>query len=781
MSDKSPRFFLVWLAVWICFGGLGNTQESVQSPIPTAGPETFPNTVPLRLDGDVASHLVDNVDAFLLKRWEVQRAVREKVWQQAIEADNYAEFLRQRRQELRKRLGLVDEPSGVSRPRFLSPIGDTDQVASGPGWQARYITWPAFGDFHAQGILVEPTTDKIRGQVIALPDADETPEDWVGFPREGQVEPGLAARLAQQGFRVVLPALIHRDLSKRNGRANLTSREFVYRPAFEMGRHLIGFEVQEILTARRWLTHLAPEMPIGLLGYGEGAHLGLYAVAIDPELKSVLLSGDFSTKSDLWNQPLDRNVFGRMLHFGDAELALMVHPRPLILEVSRGPEIDLPSEGGAPAKLVSPSLQDAMAEWDRLSAYCQRMGSDSHAQLVDAEGAVLKGDSLELFCNSLAGDEGRPKSYEGGINWNAAKLLEDSVRQQRLVQSMIDHTQRLLVESPYVRKEYMKDLNTSSLEAYEKSSDVYRRRFRNEIIGSIGSELAAIEKANLRTRRAYAGEGWSGYDVVLDLYGKKGEGEDLFAYGILLWPDGIKPDEKRPVVVCQHGLEGRPQDIIAGDHPAYHDFAAKLAQQGYIVFAPQNIYIFKDRFRTLQRKANPLQLTLFSVMVDQHQQITNWLRQLPNVDPSRIGFYGLSYGGKSAMRIPALVDNYCLSICSADFNEWVWKNASTRGNYSYVWTGEYEIFEFDLGSTFNYAEMAALIAPRPFMVERGHFDGVAPDETVAYEFAKVRNLYAARLGLSDRCEIEWFVGPHTIHGEGTFEFLSRHLKWPIRE
>ena len=87
--------------------------------------------------------------------------------------------------------------------------------------------------------------------------------------------------------------------------------------------------------------------------------------------------------------------------------------------------------------------------------------------------------------------------------------------------------------------------------------------------------------------------------------------------------------------------------------------------------------------------------------------------------------------------------------------------------YSYVWTGEYEIFEFDLGSTFNYAEMAALIAPRPFMVERGHFDGVAPDETVAYEFAKVRRLYAADLKLGDRCEIEWFVGPHTINGQGT--------------
>jgi hypothetical protein len=64
------------------------------------------------------------------------------------------------------------------------------------------------------------------------------------------------------------------------------------------------------------------------------------------------------------------------------------------------------------------------------------------------------------------------------------------------------------------------------------------------------------------------------------------------------------------------------------------------------------------------------------------------------------------------------------------------------------------------------------------MVERGHFDGVAPDETVGYEFAKVRHHYAARLGLGDRCEIEWFVGPHTINGQGTFAFLHKHLKWP---
>src|SRR5690606_8498684 len=174
----------------------------------------------------------------------------------------------------------------------------------------------------------------------------------------------------------------------------------------------------------------------------------------------------------------------------------------------------------------------------------------------------------------------------------------------------------------------------------------------------------------------------------------------------------------------------------------------------------------------------PLGKTLFSVIVPQHQQIINWLKTQSFVDPQRIAFYGLSYGGKSAMRIPALVTDYCLSICSADFNEWVLKNASTRHNFSYIWTGEYEIFEWDLGNTFNYAEMAALICPRPFMVERGHFDGVAEDHWVAFEYVTVGHLCGAKLGIGERAYIVWFIGPHTINGQGSFAFLHRDVDWP---
>ena len=82
----------------------------------------------------------------------------------------------------------------------------------------------------------------------------------------------------------------------------------------------------------------------------------------------------------------------------------------------------------------------------------------------------------------------------------------------------------------------------------------------------------------------------------------------------------------------------------------------------------------------------------------------------------------------------------------------------------------------DLANTFNYAEMAALIAPRPFMVERGHSDGVGLDEYVAFEYAKVRRLYA-KLGIADRTDIEFFTGGHEVHLQGTLAFLRKHLRW----
>jgi len=261
--------------------------------------------------------------------------------------------------------------------------------------------------------------------------------------------------------------------------------------------------------------------------------------------------------------------------------------------------------------------------------------------------------------------------------------------------------------------------------------------------------------------------------VTLDVY------PDVVACGILLLPRDLAEGERRPVVVCQHGLEGTSRDVIEHkpDGSAYNECAARLVERGFIVYAPQNPYIGQDHFRTLQRKLNALGKSLFSVILRQHEVTLDWLAAQSFVDPERIAFYGISYGGKTAMRVPSLLTRYCLSICSADFNEWIWKCASAHHRYSYLFTPEYDMCEFNLGNTFNYAEMSWLIFPRPFMVERGHHDGVAPDEWVAYEYAKTFRHYDL-MGLGDRTEMEIFDGPHSIHGVGTFAFLHKHLNWP---
>ncbi len=91
-------------------------------------------------------------------------------------------------------------------------------------------------------------------------------------------------------------------------------------------------------------------------------------------------------------------------------------------------------------------------------------------------------------------------------------------------------------------------------------------------------------------------------------------------------------------------------------------------------------------------------------------------------------------------------------------------------------TIEWEMPYWNLGHTFDYAEMAYLMIPRPFMVERGHLDLVGRDHWVAHEYAKVRWLYD-QLGLGDRTAIAFFQGGHAMKAEDSFRFLRHHLHW----
>jgi dienelactone hydrolase len=756
----------------------------------TRAAEPLPGTKPLTRDGDLAAQMVEGIDKYLMGELAASVEHRKAYWKPDYSSPAaYQKSIQANRDRLKKMLGVVEARVPFTDLDYVSSTNSPALVAQTKDYKVFAVRWPVLPDVEGDGLLLEPT-GKVVASVVAIPDADWTPEMLVGLAAGVPEKSQYARRLAELGCRVLIPTLIDRkDTYSGNpalGRmTNQPGREFIYRMAYEMGRHIIGYEVQKILAAVDWFAREKNHPPIGVMGYGEGGLLALYAAAGDdgvtaderPRIRTVVVSGYFGPREGVWKEPIYRNVFGLLKEFGDENLVqLVAYEREFVVEKCPVPKIDGPPKpaqgrtGAAPGKLETPD-RDSDAEMlkrlDKLPGgkkpgwvtWNELMGPGQHLDLVFYFAGEPR-NTRDLLRE--------PKSSEP-IPKDARKDFDPAPRQKRQFDQLVAFTQKLLRDSDLRRQEtFWNKLDYSSPANYSKSVEPFRKQLWEEVIGKLP---APTEEMNPRTRQIYDNPKFTGYEVTLDLY------PDVFAYGILLLPKDMKSGDKRPVVVCQHGLEGRPNKVVDPKDTTnpYHAFGAQLAERGYIVYAPQNPYIGQDKFRVLQRKANPLGLSLFSFIVRQHERTLDWLATLPNVDAERMGFYGLSYGGKTAMRVPALLPRYCLSICSGDFNEWVAKNASVDFRGSYMFSNEYEMPEFNLGHTFNYAEMAALIAPRPFMVERGHDDGVGIDEMVALEYAKVRRLYS-KLKLPEKTEIEFFAGVHEIHGEGTFRFLDKHLK-----
>lgn len=741
--------------------------------------QELPGTKELTTNADLATEMVAGIDRFLDR--ELERSVRRRAryWHPDFSSpEAYSRSVAANRDRFRQIIGVVDQRPARIELELVATVAQSAVVGDSPAFTVLAVRWPALAGVSGEGLLLRPkAVAKVR--IIAIPDADQTPEMLAGLQPGIPPAAQFARRLAENGCEVLIPVLIDRaDTWSGNSELKLMTnqphREFIYRMAFEMGRHIIGYEVQKILAAVDYFRRF--NAPVGVIGFGEGGLLALYSGAADARIDAVGVSGYFQSRQELWREPIYRNVWGLLDEFGDAELAGLIAPRPLIIEAARGPEISGPppegkgSTGAAPGRLISPPFASVQSEFLRARGVYQKLDRQSAIQMV-GNGAGLAGSSeaLQAFLAALGiRDKMRAEFQSPRLLLPA---VEAAPRLHRQFDELVGFTQRLVRQSERRRAEFMRDLVASPPEQRDAVAQRYRNYLDEEVIGRFPAPTLPI---NARSRLAYDEPNWRGYEVALDVW------PDVFAYGILLVPKDLKAGERRPLVVCQHGLESRPQKLADPKiESIYHSFAAQLADRGFVTFAPQNPYIGGDRFRTLQRKLNPLGKSLFSVITRQHERILEWLAQLPFVDPARIGFYGLSYGGKTAMRVPALLPQYALSICSGDFNEWVGKTTNIDQANSYMFSKEYEIPEFNLGNTFGYAEMAALIAPRPLMVERGHQDGVGSDEWVAYEFAKARKWYL-KFGVGDRARIEFFDGRHEIHGQGTFEFLHEMLRWPKR-
>ncbi len=791
----------------------------------------IPNTQPLTWDGDLADRMMDGLHRFVEKKIDNAVKTRGQFWRRDTSSpEAYEKSIAPNRERLKKLIGMVDQRAPL-RMEMVRQLPGEAVIAKGEttltgnkqmSYDVMRVRWTVLEGVTGEGLLLKPTTPPI-GAVVAIPDADELPEQIAGIVEGTPNQLQFARHLAEYGFLVLVPTLIDRsDRFSGNELVAFTNqphREWIWRQSYHMGRHIIGFEVQKIIAATEWLrSQLKQDQKVSVVGYGEGGLLAFFSAAVDQRIDACLTSGYFSHHKKPWEEPLYRHVWALHREFGDAEIGTLIMPRLLVVDHGEFPRVDGPPPvqpgrrgGAALGKLVRPKNDSGIGEMSRISTLLPE-------KLVNVHGtaSVVTGISeLAIYelLEHIGVDYELQEARQSKVTVLETQKYDAIERQRRQVVELERFVQRLVRESDHTREKFFpvtalaqqekqlvssltgpKDPRANEESPFYSKTAKMREYFRDEVLGKFDDPLLP---PNARSRKIYDNDKWTGYDVVLDVF------EDVFAWGVLLLPKDLKPGEKRPVVVCQHGRNGVPKVVIENDEKAYHDYAAKLAERGFIVFAPHNPYRGEDKYRFLSRKANCVKASLFSFILAQHQQILNWLAALPEVDPNRIAFYGLSYGGETAVRIPPLlmpvyeqagkgtyipgspvrkdlkpiVPGYCLSICSADFNDWARKIASTDAKYSFMFTVEWEMPYFNMGSTFNYAEMVALNAPRPFMVERGHWDGVAPDEWVAYEYAKVRRMYDT-LGIGDRTEIEVFDGLHEINGKGTFDFLHKHLNWP---
>jgi dienelactone hydrolase len=780
--------------------------------------EPLPNTQLLELDKPLDEHLLAGIRRFCLRQLELPPARLESPWNRPdLSLDALDEILRAKRERFRAALGAVDprlttDKNADAQFEWLESLERSSLVARMPGVVARAVRWPVLEGVSAEGLMLVP--DQIQAVVVAIPDADQSPEAFCGLIPGVVDSAQLPKNLAAAGCLVIVPTLISRDDQfsghPRIGYTNLPHREFLYRQSFVAGRHIVGYEVQKVLAAIDLAERLRPREladhargsadtrqrhPLGVAGVGEGGLLAFYSAALDTRLDACWVAGYFDERNQVWREPIYRNIWGLLSEFDDAELAGLIAPRQLTIESCAAVEVAGPPavrEGrrasAAPGVIRTNQLPSVRAEFARAQTKFARRNVEAKVKLAVSgdQGSGPAGTPTAL-AHFLAGlgvtATHKANSSDSPANWSApdsSKLAQDSLadesrgrhiayRQQRQFSELQSHIQSVIARSHHVRDRLWRTNPPTTVEDWRQRSQSLREQVHSDLIGRL---IIPPSSLNPSSRCIHTSNEYTAYEVRIAVM------DEIEAGGVLLLPANLRQDEKRPVVVCQHGLESTAHNTFSHDPAAfryYKAFAEQLVKLGYIVYSPQNPYRGGDRFREIQRMSNPLRRSLFTYIVAQHERTLDWLCSLPQVDSQRIGFYGLSYGGKTAMRVPPVVERYRVAICSGDFSDWPRTIASHDERYSYIFTGEYEIPEWNLAHIANYAELAMLMAPRPFMVEQGHRDGGAPSEWVASEFAKVARHYT-QLGIGDRAQIAWFDGPHTIDGRESIPFLQRHLK-----
>lgn len=333
----------------------------------------------------------------------------------------------------------------------------------------------------------------------------------------------------------------------------------------------------------------------------------------------------------------------------------------------------------------------------------------------------------------------------------------DGYREKALAE-LNDVMARRIEEAREARHAYFAP-DFSSCEAYWRTTEPYRQQYKQ----MLGWPICPLEPApEGGTEEIFVAEDDLGAIYRLRIPVMEG----LCAYGILFLPKGNGPF---PLVITQHGGLGTPERVGGFFGSAnYNDMVRRVLRRGAACFAPQLYLWSKDYGPDMDRAHREHQLKMLggsfaaleTLMI---MRSVDALCRKPQLDSSRVGMLGLSYGGLYTLLVAAADPRIRVACSSCAFHDPMSVKMSDWG-----W--------FDSVNRFTFVEIAKLICPRALYIEVADADELFDCQDARLAAPEVRDAYE-RLGIAREFCFSVFSGVHELsHGPQIVDFLMAHLQ-----